>query len=157
MAMQVGLSPFHHQQSCWGKRAEPQTRCTWICILGLFAWTPQEQDGDGSSLTGNATGDFLVAVGFLSKPQGYDVPMSRVFPPPCVIASIWPILQLGGCEMNPSVLRCSQEFLFVLSSPLGLAEITVPILPAPLPADKPSLSRALPPSPRRAAEGSWRF
>lgn len=28
--------------------------------------------------------------------------------------------------MNPSVLRCSQEFLFVLSSPLGLAEITSP-------------------------------
>lgn len=58
--------------------------------------------------------------------------------------------------MNPSVLRCSQEFLFVLSSPLGLAEITVPIVPAPLPADKPSLSRALPPSPegqQRAAGG----
>lgn len=55
--------------------------------------------------------------------------------------------------MNPSVLRCSQEFLFVLSSPLGLAEITVPVLPPPLPADKPSLSRALPPPPRRAAGG----
>lgn len=57
--------------------------------------------------------------------------------------------------MNPSVLRCSQEFLFVLSSPLGLAEITVPILPAPLPADKPSHEHfhLLPEGQQRAAGG----
>lgn len=111
VAMQVGLSPFHHQQSCWGKRAEPQTRCTWICILGLFAWTPQEQDGDGSSLTGNATGDFLVAVGFLSKPQGYDVPMSRVFPPP-VCHSIHLAHSSAWWLWNESI--CSKMFSGVL-------------------------------------------
>lgn len=63
--------------------------------------------------------------------------------------------------MNPSVLRCSQEFLFVLSSPprLSRSHGLRPSSSPPLPMDKPSLSRALPPSPRRALAvgggGGW--
>lgn len=67
-------------------------------------------------------------------------------PAPRIIASVPPVPSLGGCEMNPSVLRCSQEF--VLRSPLGLAESRSP--PSP-PHQTPPGLRALPPGRRQLA------